>query len=537
MRIVVGADRRVAGARAACGVAPDRGARPGRGGRRRRRDRRHHRRARLRRPHPAADGGSGHPGPGRPGRGTRSGATPRAARSARGGRIPRSPAHRGPRRLAGRPRRPAAPGGTRVAATLRHRCQPRAAHTAHVAEHPGANAAPQAGAARCRRSRRDPRGRLGRRRGASPGRDPRRPAPRRRPTRTHRRGRRHGRIRHGGTRRRPSRSGQGVSPSKPPCPRTRPSAGRRPGFAGPSPPSSTTRSATPRAESVPRSPQRRHWLSSRSPTTARASTPRCYHGSSSGSRPAVHTGRTGPGSTASASRWSAKSSPATAEPSPPTTHPTAGRYSDHLAVGTDDRVAPMSRRSGQGRAATVAGRLALLDAAFAERAWVNDPCCACRRSPCLRTDVSDGDGRLVPRGRGWDPADEGRREAILTLGNGRFATRGAAPESRADGVHYPGTYAAGCSTASATTSAASRGVGEHGQHAELAGSPFRRRGRPLVRHGRDRGHPAPPDPGHAARPARAQSSGSSTPSVGTPPCASAASCTWANPTWPGCRPS
>ncbi|HZG88930.1 MAG TPA: glycosyl hydrolase family 65 protein [Pseudonocardia sp.] len=45
---------------------------------------------------------------------------------------------------------------------------------------------------------------------------------------------------------------------------------------------------------------------------------------------------------------------------------------------------------------------------------------------------------------GWDPADEGRREALCTLGNGRFATRGAAPESAADGVHYPGTYAAGC---------------------------------------------------------------------------------------------
>jgi trehalose/maltose hydrolase-like predicted phosphorylase len=45
---------------------------------------------------------------------------------------------------------------------------------------------------------------------------------------------------------------------------------------------------------------------------------------------------------------------------------------------------------------------------------------------------------------GWDPADEGRREALCTLGNGRFATRGAAPESTADGVHYPGTYAAGC---------------------------------------------------------------------------------------------
>ena len=45
---------------------------------------------------------------------------------------------------------------------------------------------------------------------------------------------------------------------------------------------------------------------------------------------------------------------------------------------------------------------------------------------------------------GWEPADEGRREALCTLGNGRFATRGAAPESVADGVHYPGTYAAGC---------------------------------------------------------------------------------------------
>jgi trehalose 6-phosphate phosphatase len=45
---------------------------------------------------------------------------------------------------------------------------------------------------------------------------------------------------------------------------------------------------------------------------------------------------------------------------------------------------------------------------------------------------------------GWDPADEGRREALCTLGNGYYATRGAAPEAVADGVHYPGTYAAGC---------------------------------------------------------------------------------------------
>lgn len=45
---------------------------------------------------------------------------------------------------------------------------------------------------------------------------------------------------------------------------------------------------------------------------------------------------------------------------------------------------------------------------------------------------------------GVDPADERRREALCTLGNGYFATRGAAPESRADATHYPGTYVAGC---------------------------------------------------------------------------------------------
>jgi trehalose/maltose hydrolase-like predicted phosphorylase len=45
---------------------------------------------------------------------------------------------------------------------------------------------------------------------------------------------------------------------------------------------------------------------------------------------------------------------------------------------------------------------------------------------------------------GFDPAQEGLREALCTLGNGYFATRGAAPESRADEVHYPGTYVAGC---------------------------------------------------------------------------------------------
>ena len=41
------------------------------------------------------------------------------------------------------------------------------------------------------------------------------------------------------------------------------------------------------------------------------------------------------------------------------------------------------------------------------------------------------------------PAEEALREALCTTGNGYFATRGAAPESRADGFHYPGTYANG----------------------------------------------------------------------------------------------
>jgi trehalose/maltose hydrolase-like predicted phosphorylase len=44
---------------------------------------------------------------------------------------------------------------------------------------------------------------------------------------------------------------------------------------------------------------------------------------------------------------------------------------------------------------------------------------------------------------GFDPSEEGLREALCTLGNGLLATRGAAPEARADGVHYPGTYRAG----------------------------------------------------------------------------------------------
>lgn len=44
---------------------------------------------------------------------------------------------------------------------------------------------------------------------------------------------------------------------------------------------------------------------------------------------------------------------------------------------------------------------------------------------------------------GFDPENEGLREALCTLGNGYMATRGAMPEAIADDIHYPGTYIAG----------------------------------------------------------------------------------------------
>ena len=74
------------------------------------------------------------------------------------------------------------------------------------------------------------------------------------------------------------------------------------------------------------------------------------------------------------------------------------------------------------------------------------------------------EGRLEPRGvaaelerrqseappgawtlvyEGFGPEHQGLREALCALGNGYFVTRGALPEARADGIHYPGTYVAG----------------------------------------------------------------------------------------------
>lgn len=43
----------------------------------------------------------------------------------------------------------------------------------------------------------------------------------------------------------------------------------------------------------------------------------------------------------------------------------------------------------------------------------------------------------------YDPDSEKLREALCTVGNGHFATRGCAPEAVAGPTHYPGTYIAG----------------------------------------------------------------------------------------------
>ena len=43
----------------------------------------------------------------------------------------------------------------------------------------------------------------------------------------------------------------------------------------------------------------------------------------------------------------------------------------------------------------------------------------------------------------FNPAQEGLREALCTLGNGYFATRGAVEFTEANDTHYPGTYLAG----------------------------------------------------------------------------------------------
>ena len=44
---------------------------------------------------------------------------------------------------------------------------------------------------------------------------------------------------------------------------------------------------------------------------------------------------------------------------------------------------------------------------------------------------------------GFEPVEEGLREALTSTGNGYLCTRGAAEWEDEDAVHYPGTYAHG----------------------------------------------------------------------------------------------
>lgn len=57
--------------------------------------------------------------------------------------------------------------------------------------------------------------------------------------------------------------------------------------------------------------------------------------------------------------------------------------------------------------------------------------------------MQSSDANWVLSYEGFDPKEQPLREALTTLGNGYFATRGAAEEGFAGDVHYPGTYLGG----------------------------------------------------------------------------------------------
>ncbi|HEY9677736.1 MAG TPA: beta-phosphoglucomutase family hydrolase [Drouetiella sp.] len=58
-------------------------------------------------------------------------------------------------------------------------------------------------------------------------------------------------------------------------------------------------------------------------------------------------------------------------------------------------------------------------------------------------DLDVTEGNWVVSYDQYDPAHEMQRESLCSLGNGKFCTRGASFESRANDIHYPGTYVAG----------------------------------------------------------------------------------------------
>jgi trehalose/maltose hydrolase-like predicted phosphorylase len=58
-------------------------------------------------------------------------------------------------------------------------------------------------------------------------------------------------------------------------------------------------------------------------------------------------------------------------------------------------------------------------------------------------DHPDAENPWIVIFNGYDPEDQGHREAVCALGNGYFVTRAAATEATANDIHYPGTYRAG----------------------------------------------------------------------------------------------
>lgn len=115
-----------------------------------------------------------------------------------------------------------------------------------------------------------------------------------------------------------------------------------------------------------------------------------------------------------------------------------------------------------------------------------------------------GDSAWLLVFEGFDPADEGRREALCALGNGKYVSRAAAPWAIAGETHYPGTYRAGCYNRLASEVNGELVTDESAVNLPswLPHLPHRRRA--LVRPGR--GDPAglPPDPRPSPWPAPAR---------------------------------
>jgi trehalose/maltose hydrolase-like predicted phosphorylase len=110
----------------------------------------------------------------------------------------------------------------------------------------------------------------------------------------------------------------------------------------------------------------------------------------------------------------------------------AARGGFALVIGMD--------RTGDDRLRSAGADLVLTDLAALDLAGL-DPALT-RKNRGWAGGESGSDPWLL-RYIGFDPATEGLREALCTLGNGYWGTRGAAAESSDDGVHYPGTYLAG----------------------------------------------------------------------------------------------